>query len=736
MSPTSPTSTDYPPGEASTAPDETAASAAVPGAPDPEAAALKRAKAEKIGRYVAMFLMPLMMVSMLVGGYLAAMHAPTPHDMPIAVTGSSAQVQQFTDALESGNPDAVDVRVVESEQEARQLILDREASGAVSLSAGTATVYTAGAAGASQSSSVTALLAPQVLAQGLALTTEDLAPLPDSDMAGLGAMFMTTALMLAGYMPLSLVLSNSPELLRFRRFVPLLAGWSALIAALVWTVVGPIMGIVEGHTAAVLGICALAVFAVGSVQLFLTRILGPMAVLVGMLFLMVLGVPASNMSMSVHTMPWIYPYLHGFLPAAATGESLRAVLYFDGNGAGGHLLVLVIGAVAALLLTLAIDARKRRRKPNAAPPAVNVASLHGGPRPKSRTWRYVTLAFFPLTMVVMMLSLMLGAMYQPEPRDMPVAVVGATAEQAEQAVSGLDEQMSGLFDLRAVDSADEARQQVRDRTVVAAFVLPSAENPTATLLTNEAGGMSAQQVVQSVFGQVAAGQQVELATENLAPLKDSDSMGMATMYLAMGWIMAGFMIIVVGSTAAPASRPLRRLVPIVLAWAVGISAFLWVIADVFVGAIDGHFWPLLAAGTVAVFCVAMFTAVFDRLIGMLAILPVIGILMFLGVPASGAAMSIYMEPEIFRFLHEILPMPAAVESIRSILYFGGDTVWAHMLTLGIWGAVSLIVVMIIDRFKPVRTEPHPVGEPAGEISGAYDASTETAAPSGKHAASV
>lgn len=682
-------------------------------APEPDsqhldAAALKRAKAEKIGRYVAMFLMPLLMVSMLVWGYLAAMHAPEPHNMPVAVAGSAQQAGQFAAALESGNADAVDVRVVDSADTARQLVLDREVAGAVSLADGGATVYTAGTAGASQSSTVTALLAPQVLAEGLALQTEDLAPLPSNDMAGLGAMFMTTALMLAGYMPLSLILSNSPELLRLRRFVPLLAGWAALIAALVWTVVGPVMGVIQGHTAAVLGICWLAVFAVGSVQLFLTRILGPMAVLAGMLFLMVLGVPASNMSMSVHTMPGLYPLLHSFLPAAATGESLRSVLYFGGDGAGSHLLVLVIGAAAALLLTLGIDARRRHRTPDAAPPAVQVASLHGGPRPKSRTWRYLTLGFFPLAMVAMMLSMMLGAMYQPTPRDMPVAVVGSTVEQAEDAIAGLEENLSGLFDLRALDSAGQAREQVRDREVTAAFVLPTAEDPTAVLITNQAAGMSAQQVVDRVFTQVAAGQQMELATEDVAPLAAEDSMGMATMYLAMGWIMAGFMIIVVGATAAPASRPLRKLLPVVAGWAAGFSAVLWVIVDVFVGAINGHFWALWAVGAVAIFCMAMFTAVFDRFMGMLAILPVIAILMFLGIPASGAAMSIYMEPDLFRFLHEVLPMPAAVESIRSILYFGGDTVGAHLLTLGIWGAVSLAVLAIIDRIKPPRTEAWPV----------------------------
>ena len=705
MTNSSPTSTDSPP-----EPDPAEGAARDPESQDLEAKALKRAKAEKIGRYVAMFLMPLIMVSMLVGGYLAAMHAPEPHNMPIAVSGSAQDAQRFADALEGAEAGAVDVRVVDTADDARQLVLDREVSGAVALENGTGTVFTAGGAGASQASTVTAMLAPQVLGQQLTLQTEDLAPLPENDMAGLGAMFMTTALILAGYMPLSLTLSNSPELLRFRRFVPLLAGWAALIALLVWTVVSPILGAVEGHTAAVLGISWLSVFAIGSVQLFLTRIFGPMAVIVGMLFLMVLGIPASNMSMSVYTMPGIYSVLHGFLPAAATGEALRSVLFFGGDGAGAHLMVLVIGAAAGLLLTLGIDALKRRRNPDAAPPVVNVASLHGGPRPKRRRWRYTTLAFFPLAMVAMMLSMMLGAMYQPTPRDMPVAVVGTTTEQAGQAVAGLEENMDGLFELTIPDSVEEARAQVRDRTVVAAYVLPSAENPDATLLTNQAGGMSQQQVVQSVFGQVSAGQQMTMDHEDIAPLRDSDSMGMATMYLAMGWIMAGFMIIVVGSTAAPASRPLRKLIPIVAGWAVGMSAFLWVIAAVFVGAIDGHFLPLWGVGAVAIFCVAMFTAVFERLIGMLAILPAIGILMFLGVPASGAAMSIYMEPEFFRFLHGVLPMPAAVESIRSILYFGGDTVGSHLLTLAIWGAASLAVVAVIDRIRPPRTEAWPVDE--------------------------
>ncbi len=336
---------------------------------------------------------------------------------------------------------------------------------------------------------------------------------------------------------------------------------------------------------------------------------------------------------------------------------------------------------------------------------MTLPSLTAGPRPTSNRVRYITLAFFPLGMVVMMLSVMLGAMYQPAPRDMPVTVVAATTEQAEQVVAGLEQNMSGLFDLRASDSIDDARADVEDRTVVAAYVLPSATSPTATLITSEAAGMSQQQVVSTVFGQVAAGSQMPLTTENITPLPGSDSMGTVTLYVAMGWIMSGFMLVVVAGSAQPAAMRLRRLVPIAAGWSVFMSAVIWLIADPIVGAVDGHFLPLFGTGVVAIFATAMFTAVPARLFGLLAVLPAVGILMFLGVPASNGAMSMYMTPEIFRFLHGVLPMPAAVESVRSILYFGGDTVGSHLLTLAIWGGlVSLLCVAAIDAVRGGRKE--------------------------------
>lgn len=695
---------------------------------DPVAAAAKRSRIEKIARTVMVFLMPLMIVGMMILGYLGAMHHQSAKDMPVVVAGSNlTKVADLAQELSDADPGALEITRLGSALEAREMVYDRQASAAVVLDGKTATLYTASGAGASAASTASAAITPVLLGADLKVVSEDLAPLPENDMSGLGAMFLATAMITAGYMPWSMVLSNSPELLRFRRSVPLLAGWSIIISALGALITGPILGVLQGSDVVpVMGTLALGVFAVGSIHLLFTRLFGAMAVIPGMLVLMVLGQPASNMGMSVYSLPSIFPFLHSFLPMPALGEALRSIMYFEGNGATKHLLMLALGAVAGLVLTVLWDTRKHARGKSAIPTSINIASLHGGPRPKKKFWRYVSLVAFPLGMIAMMLTFMLGAMHEPTPRDMPVAVVGSTMKQAQHSVDGLNEDLSGMFELTALDSAEDAVTLMGKQDFVAAFVLPDAAHAEATLYTAQAAGNAAKQVVSQVFAQIAGAQGMELTQAELAPLPESDNSGTVVMYLAMGWIMAGFMVIIVAGTAAPHLLPLKKLLPVLAGYAAFMSLVLWLIAGPITGAVDGHFWQLFGLGVLTIFALSMFTAIFNRLIGMFAILPTLAVAMFLGVPASNAALSIYMEPHIFTVLHQVLPMPAAVEAARSILYFDDANLGSHLMVLGLWALVSFAVVVIIDCLKPVKTTAHPI--PEAEIAALQVAPTQPSLP--------
>jgi hypothetical protein len=413
-----------------------------------EQAAAKRAKAEFIGRTVAIFIMPLIFVGMMITSYLGTMHSPKANDMPVVVAGSSDKTDDVKFALNGEEPDAFDIDVTENTFDAREKVYDREASGAVIVKGDTATIVTASGAGVQQATTVKQLVTSALQDEGLKVKTDDIVPLPDNDPSGMAAMFLMTAIVMAGYMPFSVLRSNSPELLKFKRIVPILAGWAAVIAGLVWTVACPILDVVDvKDTVPVLGIAWLGIFAISSVQLFITRLVGALGVIVGILFLMVLGMPSSNMAMPVYSMPKFFRFTHEFLPMPAIGESMRSVLYFGGNGVTGHLLVLALGAVTGLLLTKIYDFFYSKRNSHPVPLDVNIPSIHGGRRPDSKVIRYISLVLFPLAMVTMMITFMLGAMHSPTPKDMPIAVVGSSTDQAKDTIKQLDQQMDGMFDL-------------------------------------------------------------------------------------------------------------------------------------------------------------------------------------------------------------------------------------------------------------------------------------------------
>src|SRR3954454_20787508 len=95
--------------------------------------------------------------------YVGAFHAPTPREVPLAVVapvgapaGTGESVADQLDAL-AGDP--LDARVVDSEDDARQLLADREVDGALLLGTGPQdTLLLAGAEGGAVSSALTEVL--------------------------------------------------------------------------------------------------------------------------------------------------------------------------------------------------------------------------------------------------------------------------------------------------------------------------------------------------------------------------------------------------------------------------------------------------------------------------------------------------------------------------------------------------------------------------------------------------
>jgi hypothetical protein len=581
-----------------------------------------------------------------------------------------------------------------------ELLLDQEVSGVLEIPTGkdgTAVVTTASAGGASQASTVQQLIAPVTLEQGWDVESKDAAPLRDGDMAGIAVLFAAMGMMLAGYVPLSVLTMSMPYLLTVRRFVPLLAGWSFLTSSLIWLILGPLVGAVDGHYLQFVGIGMLATGAVGCAQMLFTKLVGPLAVLLGMLLWVCFGMPASNLALSIHTMPGFFQWLHGVLPLPAAGESLRGLLYFDGRGLSGHLITLGIWLAAALVLAL-VKERKGHTIPGAPPVAdgsTPLPALAGGPVRPLWMRRFAAIAF-PLSILVMVVGLMGASMHKPQIHDMPVTVVGATAGQAGQVANALEPKLGGMLELTTGDSVKEAKERILDQEIVGAYVLPTERGGPAALLTSSAAGNSQHMALQQMFQQIAAGSKTPLETQDVKPLTEHDTMGSNSMYVGMSWIMAGFLLMAVLRGGAPELTRSRRILPFQAGWAVGISVWLWLLFDIMIGAVDVPAWEFIAYGALTVLSVSLATAVLTRTVGLAAIVPVMVVMMLAGVPASGGGMSIYMVPEIFTALKDVLPLPAAVDIARSMVYFDGHGIGRNLLVVGAWGVAGLVLNFAVD----------------------------------------
>jgi len=316
--------------------------------------------------YVFVGLIPFLLVMMLVSVYTAAMHQPTPRDLPVAVIGTGQQAVGLAGRLNAAEGSPVEVRTVGSTSEARSLLMDREISAAFkppSAPGGPAVLYTAQTAGMGEASMAQAIFSGIAAQQNIPVDHREIAPLPPEDGMGTSAMLIVTGWILAGYMIVTMVTQGFPELFTLRRMPVYLGVWAALMSFLVWLIADPVIGAVGGHAWEMLALGWATIFSVGLAQSFIARLVGGLGSIVGVFVLMYLGVPASDLGMPVKAMPGFFEWLHGVLPTPAAGEALRSILYFGGDGVSGNLLVLALWGSVSVAGSVALDSARNRRKP-------------------------------------------------------------------------------------------------------------------------------------------------------------------------------------------------------------------------------------------------------------------------------------------------------------------------------------------------------------------------------------
>jgi hypothetical protein len=297
-------------------------------------------------------------------------------------------------------------------------------------------------------------------------------------------------------------------------------------------------------------------------------------------------------------------------------------------------------------------------------------------------------------------------MANPTPRRIPTAVTGIPTSQVKRAqfVAGMEQALGASLKLHHYDDYASARDAVEAQKVFAILQEPGPE-PGPRLYISSASGASVAQLLAETAPRVGASIGVRVTVRDINPLQKGDPRGLAIFYISLAAVILGFVGAIQLSVHARALNPVERIV-FTAAYALLGGFAIAAVVDWLLGAVHLPFlesWLILA---LTMFASGMVFTMFNTLFGRWAMLPTWGLMVLLGNPSSGGAVSWPLLPSPLGVLGRWLPPGASVNAQHTAVYFAGHQHAFPFLVLAGWALVSC-TVFLVWRHR------HPGGRAAG-----------------------
>ncbi|MCA1219459.1 ABC transporter permease [Streptomyces sp. 8L] len=335
---------------------------------------------------------------------------------------------------------------------------------------------------------------------------------------------------------------------------------------------------------------------------------------------------------------------------------------------------------------------------------------HGRSRGARDRWReFAESPFLPALVILLIVAAGAGLfagsytynMANPTPRHIPTAVVGdGTAPGAKAFTDGLEKALNTSLSLHPYPSASAARHAVEEQRVFAVVTFRAAGARTAVRMdVASAAGQSVAQILAMAAPKAAKAVPVPLTVGDLKPLQKGDPRGLAIFYITLASVILGFVGAIQLSVNARRLLPFERVLAIVANSLLGAFTIAAVV-DWWLGALDLPFvesWLILA---LTMFTSAMVFTMFNTLFGRWALLPTWGLLVLLGNPSSGGAVSWPLLPSVLGRIGQWLPPGASVNAQHTAVYFSDAQHVFPYLVLLLWAVPSTAVFWVWRHRHP------------------------------------
>lgn len=305
----------------------------------------------------------LVIGSIFVSVFLAAFHAPRPHDLPVAAVGTTRQFEQVAGGLELGLPGGFEVKRYAGEDSARRALQDRKVYAAYVTGSGKSSqLLYAGANGPSVTSTVTGAFTAVAKAGGDRLTVRDVVPASAGDTRGMSVFYAGFGVVLAGFLFGMMTYQMAPRL-EYRWRLASLATFSVLAGVVVATMAGSLgFSALPGSFLGIAGVITLMAAAVGSATMAFMRLFGPAGMSLAAVVLLTFGNSTSGGTLPTAYLPaWLHP-LSEILPVGVGVRAVQGLSHFNNDGLTAGSVTLVAWIVVASAIIFWRDARGARRQ--------------------------------------------------------------------------------------------------------------------------------------------------------------------------------------------------------------------------------------------------------------------------------------------------------------------------------------------------------------------------------------
>ncbi|MYX34250.1 MULTISPECIES: ABC transporter permease [Streptomycetaceae] len=285
--------------------------------------------------------------------FLAAFHTPTAHRLPVAVVASDHSAALFDVRLQRIAPEAFQVDRYPDAASARDAVEHREAYAAYLSEGGMQRVVYAGANGPA----VSALLTPLASVphgEGHKIPVVDILPLSSGDSRGLSVFYASFGLILAGFLFGQLTYQVAPRLSFSQRVLSI--GLFAVVGGLATTLIASTaFGAIPGSFLGIFAVVTLMAGAVAAATVALIRVFGPAGVLLGSIFMLIIGNATSGGVLPPYFLPgWLEP-LASVMPAGVGVRAMDGIAYFHHDGLTRGIVILCSWIAASVGTMFLLD---------------------------------------------------------------------------------------------------------------------------------------------------------------------------------------------------------------------------------------------------------------------------------------------------------------------------------------------------------------------------------------------